>query len=87
MKRQDIPDLDFNKLNEIKARDEAENQEPSFKCNYNDNQSKKSKTSSEQDAEMDRKIEEAIDFEIKQDPGIVDKFKNLSDLKTYIIDK
>jgi len=31
---------------------------------------------------MDRKIEEAIDYEIKQDPGIVDKFKNLSDLKT-----
>ena len=80
MKGQDIPDLDFNKLKECKARDDVDNQLPSFK--YDDNQSKKSKTSSEMDHEFDRKIEEALDDEIKQDPGIVDKFKNLSDLKT-----
>jgi hypothetical protein len=86
LKRKDIPDLDFNKLNECKAMDEAQQQEPSFKCDYS-NQSKKSKTSSEIDLEFDRKIEEAIDDEIKRDPGIVDKFKNLNEMKTYIIDK
>jgi len=47
----------------------------------------KSETSSSLDRNLDRKIEEALDDEIKQDPGIVDKFKNLDDLKTYIIDK
>lgn len=69
LKRNDVPGLNFDRLNEYQ-KNESKN-----------TNSKKSKSSSYLDQEYDRKIEEALDAEIKQDPAIVDKFENIQDLK------